>query len=138
MNDKIVRHEDLDVLRALRNGEAVNTPDLDPILDRYIRAAEADKPALPEGWVLVRFESGNHGAYWHKDGNLYCNDGAKVYGLAYEVGETIDRDLVTLRPSITGTDVAAAVDILLDRQPDEACGELVRDMFRAAGVEVQS
>lgn len=39
------------------------------LLDRLISAAEADKPALPEGWVLIR----DRVVHWHQDGCLYNN-----------------------------------------------------------------
>lgn len=67
-DDKIVTHEDLEDLRTLRQ-RAAGHGGAERIADRLIAAVEADKPALPEGWVLLN-NSGKHRVLWH-DGTGY-------------------------------------------------------------------
>ena len=118
MTDKTVTYADLDDLRFLRVA-AETEPDQHPailLVDRLIAAAEADRPPLPEGWVVYRGEYGGQAVYWHRNGALYedTNDpGPWDY-----VEPNRDR-LTPLRPTVTEADVERAAQALYVLQRGE-------------------
>ena len=141
MTDKPVTHEDLSVLRGLRDRL---TPEDDyerDLLDRLIAAAEADAPPLPEGWVLLRFADGAQRVLWHHNGLL-----SVVYPtrrpLSTDYFGTVEgrrERLTPLRPTVTEADVEKASQVLRRRgMVDYRSGEVARELLTAAGVEVQS
>ena len=70
MNDKIITHEDLDLLREMREQADYGRIHQAPLLDRLIAAAEADAPPLPEGWVVYTYTDGAQSVFWHSAGEL--------------------------------------------------------------------
>ena len=76
MNDKIVTHEDLPMLRGVRNRLSTAPGSERDLLDRLIAAAEADEPPLPEGWVVLTTPStgSKRILFHHPDGSLTAWD----------------------------------------------------------------
>ena len=154
MNDKIVGYEDLATLRNIRT--EVCRPNNHPtgctcpgseLLDRLIAAAEADRPPLPEGWVLLRDHNGSHRALWHNDGVLFDRDDST--GCRAVVGSRVaphDR-LTPLRPPATEADVEKAARAAhtaefiaewsaLHEGTRASYKRQIRAAFEAAGIEV--
>lgn len=98
MNDKIITHEDLEALELMRDWAEGYVP-VEQIVARLIAAAEADKPALPEGWVLLN-NSGKHRVLWH-DGTGYLR--AEQGGGAWS---HIDECVGDLTPLATAASIA--------------------------------
>lgn len=74
----LVTHADLKTLRQMqdksqshREWSMGEIDAVDRLLDRLIREAEADKPALPEGWVLYSDGVMGMRVLWHFEGALY-------------------------------------------------------------------
>lgn len=151
MTDKLVTHEDLAVLRDLRNSEGFYDGDAaDALLNRLIAAAEADVPPLPEGWVLATFGDGGRQPLYHRDGGFFIkDDGSLPIPLTAE-----ERDRLTpLRPTVTEADVEKAAASIRDQLVSWAADvpswdeiavsdrahyrRLAIAAFTAAGIEVQ-
>ena len=95
----LVTHADLGVLQHLRIATGPDFEDegddrVSTLLDRLIAHAEADKPALPEGWVQVFNEHGHRETRWHYgEGRL---------GFSPERGSVATtRDYSTVTPLVT-------------------------------------
>ena len=69
----LVTHADLDAITSIeRDYLGDDGPeDVMDLVHRLRAAAEADKPALPEGWVLSDIPGGSQRVLWHADGRLY-------------------------------------------------------------------
>lgn len=104
MNDIKIPHGYLSLLRNLR--ESVGAVDTDVMLQRFIEAAEADAPPLPEGWYA--FESVMHGnlrVYVRAGGTVYQSDACTCVECYWgPVGDFAHR-LAPLRPTVTEADV---------------------------------
>ena len=137
MTDKIVTHEDLPMLRKCRAAcEDADGP-VALLFDRLIAAAEADRPPLPEGWVV--YDTGNDGqtVYWHEAGRLFVYRASVVDREGLEV-ERFTRDRLTpLRPAVTEADVERAAQTLGKWTADYRKTTILR-IFEAVGIEVTS
>lgn len=75
----LVTHEDLSALRKVRDylpSKVTGDFETDAavaLVDSFIQAAEADKPALPEGWVLYADGIEGERVLWHHEGALYID-----------------------------------------------------------------
>ena len=80
----LVTHADLPSLTQMRGETPMDsTSERARLLDRLIQAAEADKPALPEGWVLLS-KNGSQFPYYYRDGLVYAawpSNGHRIYAL---------------------------------------------------------
>lgn len=144
MNDKIVTHEDLDLLREMREQADYGRIHQAPLLDRLIAAAEADQPPLPEGWVLHTTPAGSRAVFWHRDGYLYQWDDDD--DAVHPVQPFPSSTTVPLRPTVTEADVEKATEAwlsdleMLGVHPEgglfQTAKGTIRAAFKAAGIEV--
>lgn len=140
MTDIKIPHDRLPALRRMLDGSIIPA-DMD-VVREFIAAAEADRPPLPEGWVLVEAD-GQSFPYWHDDGHLYqgvTTDGAGTRH--HDLCASYDRDHLTpLRPTVTAEDVERAAEALREERMKGACHDfdavLVRVALNAAGVVIE-
>ena len=135
MTDKTVTYADLDAIAVIERecsalsceGQAIE------LLRRLRAAAEADRPPLPEGWVV--YDDGIQGArvYWHQDGDLYHSRSCRDKW--HRDITPIRHRLSPLRPTITREDLKRA-HISWLRRPGSTL-EALRAAFEAAGVVVE-
>ena len=137
MTDKTVTYEDLDAIAVIERecsalsceGQAIE------LLRRLRAAAEADRPPLPEGWVLLRLEDEEYTALWHQDGMLWTTSSAMTLW-SNNLARHRDR-LTPLRPTIAEADVEKAADAFLAASEGMSTKGSLRAAFEAAGIEVR-
>ena len=137
----VVTYADLMALHDLRATYNPTPGDaIDKLLDRLIAAAEADRPPLPEGWVLHTTPAGSRAVFWHRDGYLqqWDDDDRPSRRVQQFPGSTT----TPLRPTVTEADVEKAVDVYMEArglsswQTQEEIPPALRAAFEAAGIEV--
>lgn len=148
MSDKAITHEDLPHIATIekmmdRGGPGIPAGQWNDLVEfvKHLRiTAEADRPPLPEGWVLLVGDDGGLYPYWHEDNRLSNGKGKAAYKIEATAAALRDR-LTPLRPTITEDDVDKAAQALYVLQSVEAAEQdrfltLARAAFKAAGIEV--
>lgn len=115
--EKLVTYKDLSVLRRIK--EAVGHSGCGPLVDRLIAAAEANRPALPEGWYA--FESVMHGTLhvYVKGGMVSVSDECMCDECCWGRVSDYAHRLTLLSPTVTPEPPPALEDGIYEVLPDE-------------------